>query len=92
VWVGERKIASIGIAVKKWVTYHGVALNAVNDLRPFHLIAPCGFAPEVMTRLVDVIPEWSQAEIANGWRLALETILHEVFDEAMEHRELPPAI
>lgn len=65
VWIRERagdgaplriaplKIASMGIAVRKWVTYHGLAINCVNDLRPFHLISPCGFAPEVMTRLAD---------------------------------------
>lgn len=42
VWVGERKIASVGIGVKKWVTYHGIGLNVNTDLRPFSLIKPCG--------------------------------------------------
>ena len=56
VWVGDRKVASIGIAVRKWVTYHGVALNCVNDLAAFSTFSPCGFAPEVMTRLKDVLP------------------------------------
>jgi lipoate-protein ligase B len=51
VWVGPRKIASIGIAVRRWVTYHGLAVNLVNDLGPFHLISPCGFGAEVMTNL-----------------------------------------
>jgi lipoyl(octanoyl) transferase len=55
VWVGAKKIASAGIAVRKWVTYHGIALNCVNDLKPYHLISPCGFAPEVMTRLADLV-------------------------------------
>jgi lipoate-protein ligase B len=57
VWLGSedspRKIASIGIAVRRWVIWHGHAVNLVNDLQPFHLISPCGFQPEVMTRLVD---------------------------------------
>lgn len=57
VWVGGRKVASIGIAVRRWVTWHGLAINVVNDLKPFHLISPCGFAPEVMTRLADLLPE-----------------------------------
>ena len=42
VWIGERKIASVGIGVKKWVTYHGIGLNVTTDLRPFSLIKPCG--------------------------------------------------
>ena len=42
VWVEEKKIASIGIAVKRGVTYHGVALNVDVDLAPFGRIIPCG--------------------------------------------------
>ena len=49
VWTGERKIASLGIAVRKWITYHGVAINIMNDPSAFRGIRPCGFAPEVMT-------------------------------------------
>ncbi len=43
VWVGERKICSIGIAVKNWISYHGLALNVgKDDLANFSLIRPCG--------------------------------------------------
>ncbi len=42
VWVERSKIASIGIAVKKWVTYHGFALNVCTDLDYFDLILSCG--------------------------------------------------
>lgn len=43
VWIGDKKIASIGIAVKNWITYHGVAINIKDDdLRNFSLIRPCG--------------------------------------------------
>jgi len=42
VWVKDDKIASIGIAVSKWVTYHGIALNINNDLSYFDYINPCG--------------------------------------------------
>lgn len=66
VWVGEKKIASIGVAVRKWVTYHGIALNCMNDLKPFYSISPCGFSPEVMTRLADWMP------LDEGWRQKLE--------------------
>lgn len=42
VWVGDKKIASIGIAVSKWVTSHGISLNVNNDLTLFDFINPCG--------------------------------------------------
>jgi len=51
VWVGERKIGSVGIAVRNWISYHGFALNAATDLRFFQLINPCGFDAGVMTSL-----------------------------------------
>ncbi|HKN06545.1 MAG TPA: lipoyl(octanoyl) transferase LipB [Thermoplasmata archaeon] len=52
VWVdGERKIASIGIAVDHWVTFHGFALNVDPDLGAFERFHPCGFAGSVMTSL-----------------------------------------
>jgi lipoyl(octanoyl) transferase len=49
VWTRGRKIASIGIHVKQWVTLHGFALNVVNDLSGFGLIVPCGIENVVMT-------------------------------------------
>lgn len=42
VWVGRSKIASIGIGVSRWVTYHGVGLNMTTDLALFRFIRPCG--------------------------------------------------
>jgi lipoate-protein ligase B len=42
VWTADRKIASIGIAVRRWVSYHGFALNVAPDLDFFDLIHPCG--------------------------------------------------
>jgi lipoate-protein ligase B len=51
VWVGERKIASIGVAVRKWVSFHGIALNVSTDLRYFSMIQPCGLPAEVMTSM-----------------------------------------
>lgn len=49
VWTGGRKIASIGIHVRQWVTWHGFALNVTTDLSPFSLIVPCGIPDVVMT-------------------------------------------
>ena len=51
VWVGDQKIASIGISCRKWVTFHGLALNVTTDLGQFARINPCGFDAGVMTSL-----------------------------------------
>jgi lipoic acid synthetase len=55
VWVGGAKIASVGIAVRKWVTYHGIALNISTDLDGFNLIVPCGQADEEITSIENKI-------------------------------------
>ena len=49
VWTGGRKVASIGIHVKQWVTFHGFALNINTDLSYFDLIVPCGIRDVIMT-------------------------------------------
>ncbi len=53
VWVGERKICSIGVAVRRWVAWHGFALNISTDLAEFAGFRPCGLEPDVMTRVLD---------------------------------------
>jgi lipoate-protein ligase B len=49
VWVGSRKIASIGVHARQWVTWHGFALNVTTDLSYFDLMVPCGIQDVVMT-------------------------------------------
>ena len=51
VWIGERKVASLGIAVRRWVTMHGFALNVATELERFTAINPCGLDAAVMTSL-----------------------------------------
>ncbi|MDA4122391.1 MAG: lipoyl(octanoyl) transferase LipB [Thaumarchaeota archaeon] len=51
VWVGDKKLASIGVAVTNWVTYHGFALNVNTDLEYFQLIRPCGLDPDTITSM-----------------------------------------
>ncbi len=48
-WVGERKIASIGVRVSRFVTYHGMAINIQNDLTIFDFMVPCGLDGVQMT-------------------------------------------
>lgn len=57
VWSGGRKIASIGIAVRRWVSYHGFALNVAPDMRFFDLIHPCGLRGIQMTSLAQRLGE-----------------------------------
>ena len=51
VWVEDRKIASIGVGVRHWITMHGFALNVSGDLAPFDQITPCGIADVTMTSI-----------------------------------------
>ena len=54
-WVGDKnnsmKIAAIGIRVKKWIAYHGFALNVSNDLSKYKVIVPCGIKDKGVTSL-----------------------------------------
>ncbi|MEK7690402.1 MAG: lipoyl(octanoyl) transferase LipB [Bdellovibrionota bacterium] len=79
VWVGEHKLASIGIAVRKWVAYHGISINVVNHLAPFHLFAPCGFDGKQMTRLADLTPDTLDS---TNWRRPLEESLADAFGQS----------
>jgi lipoyl(octanoyl) transferase len=51
VWVGDRKIVSIGVGVRHWITMHGFALNVCGDLSPFNHIVPCGINNVAMTSM-----------------------------------------
>ncbi|MFH2055597.1 MAG: lipoyl(octanoyl) transferase LipB [bacterium] len=55
VWVEDRKICSIGVAVRRWVSYHGLALNLTTDLNFFRLIQPCGLPSQTMISLQDLL-------------------------------------
>lgn len=51
VWIEDRKIASIGVGVRQWITMHGFALNVSGDLSPFDEIVPCGISNVTMTSI-----------------------------------------
>jgi lipoyl(octanoyl) transferase len=76
VWVGNRKIASIGVGVRHWITMHGFALNVCGDLSPFNHIVPCGINDVAMTSMEkETGAAFSVADVAMSMeRLALNQI------------------
>jgi len=54
IWVEDKKIAAIGIRVKKWIAYHGFSLNVSNDLTKYKEIIPCGIKDKGITSLKDL--------------------------------------
>ena len=74
VWVGARKIASIGVAIRRWVTWHGFALNVGADLAGFGAITPCGIEGVVMTSIAREGRSASMDEVTD---LVLERFLRQ---------------
>ncbi len=72
VWTGGHKIASIGIHVKQWVTWHGFALNVMTDLSLFDLIVPCGIPDVTMTSIQKELGERSPRDL---WGRALDAVV-----------------
>ena len=71
VWTGGRKIASIGIHVKQWVTFHGFALNVTTDMSFFDLIVPCGIPNVVMTSVSRELARTNSAALWEETRTAV---------------------
>ena len=71
VWVRDKKIASIGIGIKKGITMHGFALNINNSMEGFSRINPCGLSPDIMTSVKDI----------KGEEIALELVQDSMIEE-----------
>lgn len=85
VYVGEEKIASLGLRIRRGASFHGVALNVNGDLSPFARINPCGYAGMAMTRLADHCNDCPDVE-AVGARLA-ECLARELGRELVNLQE-----
>ncbi len=81
VWVGGKKIASLGISVRRWVTFHGFALNVITDLAGFEVIRPCGEDPGIMTSMAAIL----------GFRPAMDEVRKAVVARFAETFELTEA-
>ncbi|HXD24278.1 MAG TPA: lipoyl(octanoyl) transferase LipB, partial [Gemmatimonadaceae bacterium] len=80
VWTSGRKIASIGVHARQWVTWHGFALNVTTDLSYFDMLVPCGIADVTMT---SVEQEILRREAANNACLAPSPALGDEAQEAV---------
>jgi len=77
VWIEDRKIASIGVGVRKWVTMHGFALNVASDLRGFESITPCGISGVRMTSISSELER----------EISLETVREKLVPHLYRHLE-----
>jgi len=69
IWVDGQKIAAIGIACRRWVAWHGFAINITTDLAPFHRINPCGMESSLVTRMSDhleAVPKMAEVRDATA--------------------------
>lgn len=78
VWVGDRKIGSIGVGVRRWISMHGFALNVSGELAAFSAITPCGIAGVEMTSV----------ESETGSAPSVETVAQCVAGAAPTHLEV----
>ena len=77
IWVGNNKMGSIGIAIRKGISFHGLALNVNVDLTPFSWIQPCGLQGVCMTSMrQELDSELSMEEVCTAVKKQFESILH----------------
>ena len=76
VWVGRQKLGSIGISVRRGISFHGLALNVNTDLAPFGWINPCGLAGVTMTSMEQQLGQpLSMAELRKVFRTCFEAVM-----------------
>ena len=86
VWVAHRKIASIGVGVRHWITMHGFALNVCGDLSPFAHIVPCGISNVTMTSMEkETGKSLSVIDVARAYEKLVDEKIRELRCEGEAH-------
>ncbi|GJM95275.1 hypothetical protein PR202_ga11988 [Eleusine coracana subsp. coracana] len=92
VWVGDQKVAAIGIHVSRWISYHGLALNVTTDLTPFEMIVPCGIKDRGIGSIKEILQKASGGREMNDTSLmdiAYKSLIEEfteIFNLSLECR------
>ncbi len=89
VWVNGEKIASIGVTIKRWVSFHGLALNYETDLKYFDLIHPCGLVGKKMTSVAKILGKNISRD---GLTKSVSFHFKEVFQKEWEEKDLKDLI
>jgi lipoyl(octanoyl) transferase len=76
VWVKWHKIASIGVGIKRWITYHGFALNVNTDLSYFDMIVPCGIENVQMTSIQRWLADKNEIDMGRVEESIIKAISH----------------
>lgn len=80
VWVDGLKVAAVGVRARRWITYHGVALNVTTNLQPFQHIVPCGVADGGVTSVRELTDDCANDdELLQEYEYALLEAFSEVF-------------
>jgi lipoyl(octanoyl) transferase len=84
VWLGDKKVAQIGIKVTRWITMHGFAINVAMDMAGFAKIVPCGISHYGCTQLRDFLPHITVKQVQGNCLTALAEVFDLVFTQGSE--------
>ncbi|MFS7935195.1 putative lipoyl(octanoyl) transferase [Helianthus anomalus] len=83
VWVGDKKLAAVGIRVSKWLTYHGLALNVSTDLSPFSRIIPCGIKDRGVGSIKELLRGSNKPSSISGYQYEDDGKLIDIAHESL---------